>query len=108
MDQQGISLQPLATPGAVTSFYAYEGGAARNAVLAARVAAGYHTKKWAERAQAHRTAEEAHMADRALTDAGVVDTYAGTANIPPDGQMMGDALPPAIPVDGNGRSNAIH
>ena len=35
MDQQGISLQPLATPGAVTSFYAYEGGAARNAVLAA-------------------------------------------------------------------------
>ncbi|MGF6273282.1 hypothetical protein ABIB38_001640 [Massilia sp. UYP11] len=35
MDQQGISLQPLAMPGAVTSFYAYEGGAARNAVLAA-------------------------------------------------------------------------
>ena len=27
---------PLAMPGAVTSFYAYEGGAARNAVLAAR------------------------------------------------------------------------
>ena len=39
MDQQGSSpqpsLQPLAMPGAVTSFYAYEGGAARNAVLAA-------------------------------------------------------------------------
>lgn len=39
MDQQGVSLQPslqpLAVPGAVTSFYAYEGGAARNAVLAA-------------------------------------------------------------------------
>lgn len=35
MDQQGISFQPLALPGAVTSFYAYEGGAARNAVLAA-------------------------------------------------------------------------
>ena len=39
MDQQGISpqpsLQPLAISGAVTSFYAYEGGAARNAVLAA-------------------------------------------------------------------------
>lgn len=35
MDQQGISLQPLHLPGAVTSFYAYEGGAARNAVMAA-------------------------------------------------------------------------
>jgi len=35
MDQQGVSLQPLPLPGAVTSFYAYEGGAARNAVLAA-------------------------------------------------------------------------
>jgi hypothetical protein len=35
MDQQGISLQPLAVPGAVTSFHAYEGGAARNAVLGA-------------------------------------------------------------------------
>ncbi|WP_306396691.1 tetratricopeptide repeat protein [Telluria beijingensis] len=35
MDQQGFPLQPLAQPGAVTSFYAYEGGAARNAVLAA-------------------------------------------------------------------------
>lgn len=35
MDQQGVSLQPLPLPGAVTSFYAYEGGAARNAVMAA-------------------------------------------------------------------------
>jgi len=35
MDQQVTSLPPLAMPGAVTSFYAYEGGAARNAVLAA-------------------------------------------------------------------------
>src|SRR5690606_29463399 len=35
MDQQGISLQPLLMPGAVTSFYAYEGGPARNAVMAA-------------------------------------------------------------------------
>jgi len=26
MDQQGISLQPLLLPGAVTSFHAYEGG----------------------------------------------------------------------------------
>ncbi|WP_137173627.1 tetratricopeptide repeat protein [Massilia sp. HP4] len=35
MDQQGILLQPLPLPGAVTSFHAYEGGAARNAVMAA-------------------------------------------------------------------------
>lgn len=35
MDDQGISLQALATPGELTTFYAYEGGAARNAVLAA-------------------------------------------------------------------------
>jgi len=35
MDQQGLPLQPLAHAGAVTSCYAYEGGAARNAVLAA-------------------------------------------------------------------------
>lgn len=35
MDHNRISLQPLATPGEVTTFYAYEGGAARNAALAA-------------------------------------------------------------------------
>lgn len=35
MDQQASSLPTLAHPGAVTSFYAYEGGAARNAVLVA-------------------------------------------------------------------------
>ena len=35
MDHPGNLLEPLAVPGAVTTFYAYEGGAARNAVLAA-------------------------------------------------------------------------
>jgi hypothetical protein len=35
MDHPGNLLEPLATSGAVTTFYAYEGGAARNAVLAA-------------------------------------------------------------------------
>lgn len=41
-------------------------------------------------------------------NAGVVDSYAGTAGVPPDGQTMGDALPPAIPLDANGRSGALH
>ena len=35
MDHNRIAFQPLATPGEVTTFYAYEGGAARNAVLSA-------------------------------------------------------------------------
>ena len=35
MDHQGMTLEPLATPGEVTTFYAYEGGAARNAALSA-------------------------------------------------------------------------
>lgn len=80
----------------------------RYAVLAATVAAGYLTKKWAERAEARKAAEEAHALDPALVKAGVVDSYAGTAKIPTDGQTIGDALPPAIPVDASGRSNAIH
>ncbi len=80
----------------------------RYAALAAWAAAGYLTKKWAERAEARRTAEAAHSLDPELANAGVVDTYAGTANVPTDGQTMGDALPPAIPLEGNGRSSAIH
>ncbi len=80
----------------------------RYAALAAWAAAGYLTKKWAERAEARKAAEAAHAADPALAQAGVVDIYAGTAVAPTDGQAMGDALPPAIPVDGNGRSSAIH
>src|SRR3546814_16148091 len=75
----------------------------RYAALAAWAAAGYLTKKWAERAEARRAAAEAHAADPALANAGVVDTYAGTAQVPTDGQTMGDALPPAIPLDANGK-----
>src|SRR3546814_8196144 len=76
--------------------------------LAAWAAAGYLTKKWAERAEARRAAAEAHAADPALANAGVVDTYAGIAQVPTDGQTMGDALPPAIPLDANGKRPAIH
>lgn len=98
--------------GAGTLFAARRLFPQRYAVLAATVAAGYLTKKWAERAEARRAAEEAHALDPELTNAGVVDSYAGTApktsGTPTDGQTMGDALPPAIPVEGNGRSSAIH
>lgn len=80
----------------------------RYAAIAAWAAAGYLTKKWAERAEARKAAEAAHALDPELANAGVVDTYAGTANVPTDGQTMGDALPPAIPLEGNGRSSAIH
>ncbi|RYD42249.1 MAG: hypothetical protein EOP63_13430 [Sphingomonadales bacterium] len=80
----------------------------RYAAIAAWAAAGYLTKKWAERAEARKAAEEAHALDPALADAGVVDTYAGTANVPTDGQSIGDALPPAIPVEEDARSNSLH
>lgn len=80
----------------------------RYAALAAWAAAGYLTKKWAERAEARKVAEEAHALDPKLADAGVVDTYAGTAKIPTDGQSIGDALPPAIPIDANGKRPALH
>ena len=63
---------------------------------------------WAERAEARKAAAEAHALDPALVNAGIVDSYAGTAGVPPDGQTMGDALPPAIPLDANGRSGALH
>lgn len=80
----------------------------RYAVLAATVAGAYLTKKWAERAEARRAAEAAHAADPELANAGVVDSYAGTATVPTDGQAMGDALPPAIPLDPDGKRPAIH
>ncbi|AJA07366.1 hypothetical protein SKP52_02145 [Sphingopyxis fribergensis] len=80
----------------------------RYAALAAWAAAGYLTKKWAERAEARKAAEEAHAIDPELANAGVVDTYTGTAELPTDGQTIGDALPPAIPLEENGRSSAIH
>lgn len=94
--------------GAGTLFAARRLFPQRYAVLAATVAAGYLTRKWAERSEARRAAEEAHALDPKLAHAGVVDSYAGTANVPTDGQTMGDALPPAIPVDANGRGRAIH
>lgn len=94
--------------GAGTLFAARRLFPQRYAVLAATVAAGYLTKKWAERAEARKAAEEAHALDPARTNAGVVDAYAGTAQVPTDGQAMGDALPPAIPLDANGRSGALH
>lgn len=80
----------------------------RYAAIAAWAAAGYLTKKWAERAEARKAAEDAHALDPRLAQAGVVDTYAGTADVEPDGQKMGDALPPAIPVDDNAPRGAIH
>lgn len=80
----------------------------RYAVLVATAAAGYLTKKWADRAEARRAAEEAHAHDPELVEAGVVDSYAGTAKIPPDGQTIGDALPPPIPLDADGKRPAIH
>ncbi len=94
--------------GAGTLFAARRLFPQRYAVLAATVAGAYLTKKWAERSEARKAAAEAHALDPELANAGVVDTYAGTAKVPTDGQTMGDALPPAIPVDANGRSSSLH
>ena len=94
--------------GAGTLFAARRLFPQRYAVLAATVAAGYLTKKWAERSEARKAAAEAHALDPELANAGVVDTYAGTAKIPTDGQTIGDALPPAIPIEGNARSSSLH
>jgi hypothetical protein len=96
--------------GAGTLFAARRLFPQRYAVFAATAAAAYLTKKWADRAEAREAAREAHALDPELVEAGVVDTYAGTAAAPTDGQSMGDALPPAIPVEtpSNGRSSAIH
>ena len=79
----------------------------RYAAMAAWAAAGYLTKKWAERAEARQAAEAAHATDPQLAQAGVVDSYAGTADLAPDVETMGDALPPAIPLDDQ-RPTAIH
>ena len=106
--QKGNHPMAGAVIGAGTLFAARRLFPQRYAMLAATVAAGYLTKKWAERAEARKAAEEAHALDPLLANAGVVDTYAGTAEVPTDGQTIGDALPPAIPVDENGRSAALH
>lgn len=80
----------------------------RYAAIAAWAAAGYLTKKWAERAEARQAAEKAHAIDPQLAQAGIVDSYAGTADVAPDGQTMGDALPPAIPIDKDEPRPALH
>ncbi|WP_374525433.1 hypothetical protein [Sphingopyxis sp.] len=94
--------------GAGTLFAARRLFPQRYAALAATAAAAYLTKKWADRAEARKAAEAAHRTDPDLAKAGVVDTYAGTAKQPTDGEAMGDALPPAIPVAANGRGTALH
>jgi hypothetical protein len=94
--------------GAGTLFAARRLFPQRYAVLAATAAAAYLTKKWADRAEARLAAEAAHDADPQLARAGVVDSYAGTAAMPTDGQSIGDALPPAIPLDADGKRPAIH
>lgn len=93
--------------GAGTLFAARRLFPQRYAVLAATVAGAYLTKKWAERAEARQKADEVQAATSKLAAAGVVDPYAIGAE-PTDGESIGDALPPAIPVEGNGRSGAIH
>lgn len=90
--------------GAGTLFAARRLFPQRYAVLAATVAAGYLTKKWAERAEARLKADEIHAANAKLAAEGGIDAGAE----PTDGQSIGDALPPAIPIEGNGRSSAIH
>ena len=94
--------------GAGTLFAARRLFPQRYAVLAATAAAAYLTKKWADRAEARLAAEAAHDADPQLAREGVVDSYAGTAAMPTDGQSIGDALPPAIPLDADGKRPAIH
>lgn len=94
--------------GAATLFAARRLFPQRYAALAAWGAAGYLTKKWADRAAARKAAEEAHALDPEIANAGIVDPYVGTAQAPLDGQTMGDALPPPIPVDADGKRPAIH
>ncbi|MBN8842708.1 MAG: hypothetical protein J0H88_05605 [Sphingomonadales bacterium] len=110
--QKGNHSVAGAVIGAGTLFAARRLFPQRYAVFAATAAAAYLTKKWADRAEARKMAEEAHAIDPKLADAGVVDSYAGIApkssKAPTDGQTIGDALPPSIPVEPDGRSNAIH
>ena len=94
--------------GAATLFAARRLFPQRYAAIAAWGAAGYLTKKWAERAAARKAAEEAHAIDPELAAAGVVDPYAGVSGNPTDGETIGDALPPPIPLDDDGKRPAIH
>jgi len=92
--------------GAGTLFAARRLFPQRYAFFAATAAAAYLTKKWADRAQARHAAEAAHAADPGMASEGVVDTYAGVDE--PDGQAIGDALPPAIPTAANGIRPSVH
>lgn len=94
--------------GAATLFAARRLFPQRYAAIAAWGAAGYLTKKWADRAAARKAAEEAHAIDPELVREGVVDSYAGTGEPLSDGESMGEALPPAIPIDADGTRPAIH
>ena len=84
--------------GAGTLFAARRLFPQRYAVLAATAAAAYLTKKWADRAEARQAAEEMQAATTKL---------AANGEPPTDGEMLGDALPPEIPIDANGHA-AIH
>lgn len=94
--------------GAATLFAARRLFPQRYAAIAAWGAAGYLTKKWADRAAARKAAEEAHAIDPELVREGVVDSYAGTGEPLSDGESMGDALPPAIPIDDARLRPVIH
>ncbi|PKP96487.1 MAG: hypothetical protein CVT74_16910 [Alphaproteobacteria bacterium HGW-Alphaproteobacteria-13] len=63
--------------GAGTLFVARRMFPQRYAALAATAAAAYLTKRWADRAEQRRAAEEAHRAAAKLAAAGGVDSYAG-------------------------------
>ena len=78
--------------GAGTLFAARRLFPQRYAVLAATAAAAYLTKKWADRAEARQAATA---------------KLAANGGAPTDGEMLGDALPPEIPIDANGHA-AIH
>ncbi|PQM28522.1 hypothetical protein CVO77_08670 [Sphingopyxis lindanitolerans] len=82
--------------GAGTLFAARRLFPQRYAVLAATAAAAYLTKRWADRAEARKATEAAQASDPEQAN--------GAAT---DGESLGEALPPAIPVASNGRA-AIH
>ena len=81
--------------GAGTLFVARRMFPQRVAALAATAAAAYITKKWADRAEERRAAEDAHRAALKLAGAGGVDSYAGADTA--DGSGATPGLPPANP-----------
>lgn len=88
--------------GAGTLFAARRLFPQRYAVIAATMAAGYLTKKWAERAEERMKAEEMDAAVAKLATESEAGAPAGADHEPTDGERIGDALPPAIPVDEDG------